>query len=165
MEIFYTPEDVEKEYGIETKMLSNWRANLIGPSCIKWRNKILYHSAEIEDWFETQNLDTDNTDPEPEENPKPESESMPKPETKIAPQPEKKPPPEKKIYENTRPGFLTPDEVGEKYRLKTQTLANWRSQGRGPRYQKFANRVYYPIAAIDKWIESSRVITYQRKRL
>ena len=31
MEIFYTPEDVEKEYGIQTKTLANWRANLIGP--------------------------------------------------------------------------------------------------------------------------------------
>ena len=165
MEIFYTPEDIEKEYGIQTKTLANWRANLIGPDCLKWKDKILYNSAEIDEWFETQNIDLDDTAPEPEETPKLESESMLKPETKIEPQPEIKPQPEKKMYENTRPGFLNPKEVGDKYRLKIQTLANWRSQGKGPRYQKFANKVYYPIAAVDKWIESSRVLTYQEKSL
>ena len=112
MEIFYTPEDVEKEYGIQTKTLANWRANLIGPDCIKWKNKILYHTAEIEEWFETQNLDLDNTDPEPKENSKPESESMPKPESNIKPQPKKKPQPEKKIYENPSPSFLVIKKTG-----------------------------------------------------
>ncbi|EFK06763.1 conserved domain protein [delta proteobacterium NaphS2] len=35
MEIFYTPQDVEETYGIKKTMLANWRANLIGPDCLK----------------------------------------------------------------------------------------------------------------------------------
>ena len=237
-----------------------------GPDCIKWKDKILYHSGEIEEWFETQNLDPDNTDPEPEENSKPESESMPEPETEIEsdtemevdpddkadsnededssdmPEPAKEPEyeylkpqdvserfniskktlanwrcqgkgpgyfklgnkirypieklkkwfgdqeteletepikvsepdtnfqPKKKakscmgIEPDTKPTYLdecmSPSEVGEKYRLKTQTLASWRSLGRGPKYQKFGNKVYFHIDRIDKWIATSRVRIY-----
>lgn len=79
MEMFFTPEDVENEYGIQTKTLANWRANLIGPECIRWMGKILYHSEEIEDWFEAQKHDADQ-DTEPEEESKPESEPKPSPE-------------------------------------------------------------------------------------
>ena len=215
-------------------MLANWRANLIGPECIRWKDKILYHSQEIEEWFETKNLG-----PEPDENPNAEPE--PKKETEPAGETssdEKSDSNEDQIpsseleYEyltprdvsekfqvslstlsnwrslGTGPSYFkmgnkiryanerltkyfkkkNPDldleheeavksyrtfepdpkpeylndhlaakELAEKYRLKTQTLANWRTQGRGPGYQKYGNKIYYPIPAIDKWIQHSRV--------
>ena len=235
MEIFYTPEDVEKEYGIETKMLANWRANLIGPDCLKWKDKILYHSAEIEEWFETQNLDT-----EPDENPKmtteqnreahpngksdsnEEKDSSDEPENEyITPEevserfkvsektlanwrsqeegptyfkfgnkirysterlkkyfksknPELDPEQEEAVNSyaeieldpepNHIEGYLSPRELGQKFKLTRQTLANWRSQGKGPEYEKFSNKVYYPISAVDKWVEYSKVYIYQMKR-
>ena len=170
MEIFYAPEDVEKEYGIETKTLANWRANLIGPDCMKWKDKILYHSNEIEEWFETQNLE-----PESEKESKPESELKPSPEAdkesdtnsepesqieaKTDSKPNKYSQAAKELLENR---LLTPQDLEREYGISTKTLANWRSQGKGPAYFKLGNAIRYRGGEVEKWVAGSKVKIYDR---
>lgn len=56
----------------------------------------------------------------------------------------------------------TPKEVEHLYGLDYQTLANWRSQGKGPRYVKAgARRVLYRRADLDKWMDANLVLTVQ----
>lgn len=97
MKMFYTSEDIDEMYGIQTKMLVNWRANLIGPDCIKWKDKILYHSEEIEEWFEVQETEAEA---ESEDHLKTESGAKPEPEKKV--KPDTTPHPEKKIEPYTK---------------------------------------------------------------
>lgn len=49
--------------------------------------------------------------------------------------------------------LLTPEEVSERYRgrINTRTLANWRTQGEGPRYTKIGGRVFYPLSELIAW--------------
>jgi len=53
---------------------------------------------------------------------------------------------------------LTPFELSARWKNKItpDTLANWRSQGKGPRYFKAGASVLYPIDEIEK---------YERKNL
>ena len=60
MEKFYTPRDVEREFGIERSTLTHWRAKLIGPDCIRWKDKILYHARDIEKWFKIEESETES---------------------------------------------------------------------------------------------------------
>ena len=178
MEIFLTPEDVENEYGIKTETLANWRANLIGPDCIKWKDKILYHSQEIDEWFEIQNLDPTpekESKPEPEEDTKPEAEEEPQadkePDTNNKPEseteaktdtkPDKYSEAAKELLENR---LLTPKDLEREYGISTKTLANWRSQGKGPAYFKLGNFIRYRGGEVEKWVAGSRVRIYQSKR-
>ena len=56
----------------------------------------------------------------------------------------------------------TAKEVEVLYGLDYQTLANWRSQGKGPRYVKAgARRVLYRRTDLDKWMEANLVQTMQ----
>jgi len=171
MEMFYTPEDVENEYDVQTKTLSNWRANLIGPDCMKWKDKILYHAEEIEEWFETQ-----NPDPKPDEESKPESETQPEPENepelskgakphteaKTDTKPDKYSEAAKELLENR---LLIPQDLEREYGISTKTLANWRSQGKGPPYFKLGNAVRYRGGEVNKWIAGSKVKIYKKKGL
>ena len=43
---------------------------------------------------------------------------------------------------------LTPREVAVRWRINAQTLANWRSSGRGPDYIKIGAKVLYPLESI-----------------
>jgi hypothetical protein len=55
-----------------------------------------------------------------------------------------------------RSPLLTAAEVVEllEHRITTRTLANWRSAGGdGPRYKKIGARIYYPLDAVEEWIE------------
>jgi predicted DNA-binding transcriptional regulator AlpA len=49
--------------------------------------------------------------------------------------------------------LLTPDELVTRWdgAVTTGTLANWRSQDRGPRYVKIGRAVRYRLADIVEW--------------
>ena len=44
--------------------------------------------------------------------------------------------------------YLTSKEVAVRWRLSDQTLANWRSAGKGPPFIRVGSRVLYPIEGI-----------------
>ena len=49
--------------------------------------------------------------------------------------------------------LLTPAEAGEILRSNTQTLANWRVQGKGPPWVRLiGRRVFYRKADLKDWI-------------
>lgn len=51
------------------------------------------------------------------------------------------------------PQFLTPAQVVERWNgaVTTGTLANWRSKGTGPAFQRFGSRVRYTLDAIEAY--------------
>lgn len=55
--------------------------------------------------------------------------------------------------------FLTPTEVAERWgnRVCTRTMANWRTQGNGPRFTKIGGRVLYPLDKLIEWEIQSTV--------
>lgn len=48
--------------------------------------------------------------------------------------------------------LATPDEIAAYLKKSEQTLANWRSLGKGPRYTKVGHGVRYTWADVDKWV-------------
>lgn len=57
-----------------------------------------------------------------------------------------------------RKDFLTPAELEKLIGISRRTLANWRSQKRGPEYLKINNRkVIYPRKAVERWIRKNAV--------
>jgi DNA-binding transcriptional regulator YiaG len=46
---------------------------------------------------------------------------------------------------------LTTHELALRLHVKTNTLANWRIQGTGPKFIKFGRTVLYPVAEVEKW--------------
>lgn len=46
------------------------------------------------------------------------------------------------------PAFLSAKELAIRWRLNSQTLANWRHAGKGPPFIRVGARVLYPIEAI-----------------
>ncbi len=55
--------------------------------------------------------------------------------------------------------YLTPKEVEQVYPLNAKTLANWRSQSRGPGYLKIGGKIYYQAHEIKRFILKCRVKT------
>lgn len=56
--------------------------------------------------------------------------------------------------------LLTPDQVAAYLGLSAETLAQWRSQRRGPRYVKVARQVVrYRGEDVDKWVLEQMVET------
>lgn len=54
--------------------------------------------------------------------------------------------------------LLTPEETSELLKLSPQTLANWRSQGKGPSWVKLgARRCRYRRSEIHRFIEAVTV--------
>ncbi len=47
--------------------------------------------------------------------------------------------------------WMTRQEVADRLRLPKQTLAQWASQGRGPRYARFGRGVRYLLADVRAW--------------
>jgi len=48
--------------------------------------------------------------------------------------------------------YLDSNELAERWRLKKETLANWRNRGKGPKYVKLTPRkILYPLSAVEKW--------------
>lgn len=60
--------------------------------------------------------------------------------------------------DNTQTILLTTAEVSERYggKISTRTLANWRSQGKGPKFLKLQGKVLYPLDEIVAWENNSR---------
>ena len=52
--------------------------------------------------------------------------------------------------------FLTSKEVADRWRLSDQTLANWRSAGKGPPFIRVGTRVLYPIEGINAFEKLSQ---------
>jgi len=54
--------------------------------------------------------------------------------------------------------LLTPADVAEQLQKPEKTLANWRSQGIGPKFLKLENgSIRYEPAAVSDWLASFRV--------
>lgn len=53
--------------------------------------------------------------------------------------------------------FLTPHQLVKRWNnlVSVGTLANWRSEKRGPDYQKIGNKVVYPLAKVVAWEQSN----------
>lgn len=57
--------------------------------------------------------------------------------------------------------LLTPREMSEWTGFAVQTLQNWRSQSRGPAYEKVGRRILYPEGDALTWLAEHRVETTQ----
>ena len=57
------------------------------------------------------------------------------------------------------PKYLRPKEVEQIYRMNAKTLANWRSQGRGPDYLRIGGRIFYQVHELKRFIRSCKVKT------
>ena len=55
--------------------------------------------------------------------------------------------------------YLCPAEVEEIYGLDARTLANWRSQKRGPSYIKVGRLVKYVVTDLEVYFEKCRIMT------
>jgi excisionase family DNA binding protein len=50
--------------------------------------------------------------------------------------------------------LLTTAEAATYMRLKPQTLAKWRSHGKGPDFVRMGGNVYYRLTELDQYIEA-----------
>lgn len=55
---------------------------------------------------------------------------------------------------NTDSPWLTRAEVADRFRVPEKTLAQWASQGKGPKYAKFGRHVRYRLADVADWEET-----------
>lgn len=56
----------------------------------------------------------------------------------------------------------TTDEAAAYLRVKKGTLEVWRSQKRGPKYQKIGGRVVYDIADLERFAQLNTIMTTER---
>ncbi len=61
------------------------------------------------------------------------------------------------MMENTDIKLLNEKQVAKILGVARQTIANWRFQGRPPRYCKLGRAVRYSLADIESFIERSRI--------
>src|SRR5215831_6117173 len=54
---------------------------------------------------------------------------------------------------------MSPEQVAGNFGLSPATLADWRSQKKGPDYIKTGGKIWYPEAFVDTWAESQIVRT------
>lgn len=52
--------------------------------------------------------------------------------------------------------FLTPKELATRWRMSSQTLANWRNERRGPPWTKIGTKVLYPIEGIKTYEQQNQ---------
>jgi hypothetical protein len=50
--------------------------------------------------------------------------------------------------------LLTTAEAAAYMRLKPQTLAKWRSHGKGPSFVQLGGKVFYRVAELDAYVEA-----------
>lgn len=55
--------------------------------------------------------------------------------------------------------MMSPEQVAANFGLSVATLADWRSQKRGPNYIKTGGNIWYPEEFVDSWAESQIVRT------
>lgn len=58
--------------------------------------------------------------------------------------------------------LLTTPEAATYMRLKPQTLAKWRSHGKGPAFVQLGGKVFYRVAELDAYVEAG-IITPEAK--
>lgn len=58
--------------------------------------------------------------------------------------------------------LLTTAEAATYMRLKPQTLAKWRSHGKGPAFVQLGGKVFYRVAELDAYVEAG-IITPEAK--
>jgi transposase-like protein len=49
---------------------------------------------------------------------------------------------------------LTSSQLAKRWGMSSQTLSNWRNEGKGPRYRKMGglkSRVIYPLEYVEAW--------------
>lgn len=51
--------------------------------------------------------------------------------------------------------MLTAAELSAEYKIPERTLAQWRYQGRGPRYAKLGGHVRYRRSDVDAWRDAN----------
>jgi len=49
-------------------------------------------------------------------------------------------------------GIIAEEELAAAIRVTVQTLATWRSEGRGPKYAKLGRSVFYRVSDLHEWI-------------
>lgn len=49
--------------------------------------------------------------------------------------------------------WLTRGQVSERLQIPYQTIANWGSEGKGPRFAKFGRHVRYRLDQLEAWEE------------
>ncbi len=52
---------------------------------------------------------------------------------------------------------LTPVELAKRFRMSVGALANWRVQGKGPKFMKVGSKVLYPLSEIEMFEHAVRV--------
>lgn len=55
-------------------------------------------------------------------------------------------------FSNLRDGLLSPEELAHNLGLSPATLADWRSEKRGPAYLKVGRRIWYPKQHVHSWL-------------
>src|SRR6516162_7190980 len=50
--------------------------------------------------------------------------------------------------------WISPEDLARDLRLSIATLADWRSQRRGPAYLKVGRKIWYPRIWVEKWLQS-----------
>lgn len=55
------------------------------------------------------------------------------------------------------PQFLKPAEAAAICRVSARTLANWRTQGKGPKFTKLGGKVLYHIDQLQHWMKRNTV--------
>ena len=55
----------------------------------------------------------------------------------------------------SRATLISPQELAETLGLSTATLADWRSQSRGPTYLAVGRKIWYPIDRVEMWLETN----------
>jgi excisionase family DNA binding protein len=54
----------------------------------------------------------------------------------------------------SRDNLISPEELAETLGLMVGTLADWRSQGRGPAYFSVGRKIWYPRDRVERWFQS-----------
>lgn len=52
--------------------------------------------------------------------------------------------------------LATPPEVAEYLGIPVKTLAEWRSQGKGPEWRKVGRHARYRWADVEKWVDAQQ---------
>ena len=58
-----------------------------------------------------------------------------------------------------RSQYITPSALGELLGVTQKTLANWRSEGRGPTFERFGNKIRYFQDQVDAWRDKNRHVS------
>ena len=60
--------------------------------------------------------------------------------------------------------LYNPQQVSDIVGISVSTLANWRSQGKGPPWLKVGRKIWYLVADFEKWMEGLKRGTQRTER-